>query len=180
MAYIRFVESNERIEDPAKVVEYLATQGIVYENWDISKLQGDLQTDYKVTPELQAAILGVFKPEIDALSEKHGYLSSDIVVLSDQTPNLEDLLVKFQAEHHHTEDEVRFIVDGEAIFTIKGPKDGVYFDTVLYPGDLISVPTNTRHWFTLTDLRKVKAIRIFESKDGWVAVYDESEIATTK
>ncbi len=97
MAYIRFVESNERIEDPAQVAEYLATQGIVYENWDISKLQGDLQTDYKVTPELQAAILGVFKPEIDALSEKHGYLSSDIVVLSDQTPNLEDLLVKLSS-----------------------------------------------------------------------------------
>ncbi|TCP55499.1 ARD/ARD' family protein [Tumebacillus sp. BK434] len=71
---------------------------------------------------------------------------------------------------------MRFIVDGEAIFTLKGPNDDTYYDVFLYPGDLISVPTNTRHWFTLTDLRKVKAIRIFESKDGWVAVYDESEL----
>ena len=118
----------------------------------------------------------MFKPEIDALSAKRGYKSQDIIVLSKATPGLEDLLVKFQDEHHHTEDEVRFIVDGEGVFTIKGPKDGVYFDVVLYPGDLISVPANTRHWFTLTDLRKVKAIRIFESKDGWVAVYDESEL----
>lgn len=176
MAYVRIRETGEVINEPAAVSEYLKSQGIVYQNWDISKLQGELKEDYQVTPELQAAILGVFKPEIDALSEQHGYLSSDIVVLSDQTPNLEDLLVKFQGEHHHTEDEVRFIVDGEAIFTIKGHKDGVYFDTVLFAGDLISVPTNTRHWFTLTDLRKVKAIRIFESKDGWVAVYDESEL----
>lgn len=28
----------------------------------------------------------------------------------------------------------------------------------------------------ISDLRKVKAIRIFDSKDGWVAVYDESEL----
>jgi 1,2-dihydroxy-3-keto-5-methylthiopentene dioxygenase len=45
-----------------------------------------------------------------------------------------------------------------------------------YPGDLIFAPTNTRHWFTLTDLCMVKAIRIFESNDGWVVVYDESEL----
>lgn len=56
------------------------------------------------------------------------------------------------------------------------PRVGIYFDVLLYPGDLITVPTNTLHWFMLTELRKVKAIRIFESKDGWVAVYDESEL----
>jgi 1,2-dihydroxy-3-keto-5-methylthiopentene dioxygenase len=176
MPVIRFVESNERIEGVENVAQYLETQGIIYEHWDITKLPVELKEDYNVTAELQQAILDVFRPEIDALSEKRGYKSSDIVVLSKETPNLEELLVKFVAEHHHTEDEVRFIVDGEGIFTIKGPKDGVYFDVILYPGDLISVPANTRHWFTLTDLRKVKAIRIFESKDGWVAVYDESEL----
>ncbi|HEU4965433.1 MAG TPA: cupin domain-containing protein [Bacilli bacterium] len=175
MPAIRFVETNERLEGVQAVSEYLQTQGIIYEHWDISKLPTELKEDYNVTPELQQAILDTFKPEIDALSEKRGYKSSDIVVLSEKTPNLEDLLVKFVDEHHHTEDEVRFIVDGEGVFTIKGPKDDVYYDVILYPGDLISVPTNTRHWFTLTDLRKVKAIRIFESKDGWVAVYDESE-----
>jgi 1,2-dihydroxy-3-keto-5-methylthiopentene dioxygenase len=176
MPVIRFVETNERIENVEEIANYLESQGIIYEKWDISKLQGDLKENYEVTPELSEAILNVFKEEIDALSAKRGYKSSDIVVLSEATPNLEDLLVKFQAEHHHTEDEVRFIVDGEGVFTIKGPKDGVYFDVILYPGDLISVPANTRHWFTLTELRKVKAIRIFESKEGWVAVYDESEL----
>ena len=176
MPVIQFVESKERIEGVENVSKYLETQGIIYENWDISKLPVELKEDYNVTPELQQAILNTFKPEIDALSEKRGYKSSDIVVLSKQTPNIEELLKKFVDEHHHTEDEVRFIVDGEGVFTIKGPSDGVYFDVIMTPGDLISVPTNTRHWFTLTDLRKVKAIRIFESKDGWVAVYDESEL----
>ncbi|KEO82102.1 cupin domain-containing protein [Tumebacillus flagellatus] len=180
MAVIRFVESQELIEGTENVANYLESQGIIYENWDISRLQGELKDSYEVTPELQQAIIDVFGEEIKALSAKRGYQSQDIVVLSKQTPGIEDLLVKFVEEHHHTEDEVRFIVDGEGIFTIKGPKDDMYFDVILYPGDLISVPAYTRHWFTLTDLRKVKAIRIFESKDGWVAVYDESLIPADK
>jgi 1,2-dihydroxy-3-keto-5-methylthiopentene dioxygenase len=180
MAVIRFVETNERMEDPAKIAEYLQGQGIIYENWDISRLQGELQENYAVTPELQQSILDTFKDEIAALSAKRGYQSQDIVVLSKATPGIEELLVKFQDEHHHTEDEVRFIVDGEGVFTIKGPNDETYYDVILYPGDLISVPAYTRHWFTLTDLRKVKAIRIFESKDGWAAVYDESLIPADK
>ncbi|MBL0386554.1 cupin domain-containing protein [Tumebacillus sp. ITR2] len=180
MAVIRFVESQELIEGTENVAKYLESQGIIYENWDITRLQGELKDSYEVTPELQQAIIDVFGAEIKALSEKRGYQSQDIVVLSKQTPGLEDLLVKFVDEHHHTEDEVRFIVDGEGIFTIKGPNDDTYYDVILYPGDLISVPAYTRHWFTLTDLRKVKAIRIFESKDGWVAVYDESLIPTDK
>jgi 1,2-dihydroxy-3-keto-5-methylthiopentene dioxygenase len=66
------------------------------------------------------------------------------------------------------------------VFTIVGPHDDTYYDVIFYPGDLISVPAYTRHWLTLTDLRKVKAIRIFERKDGWGAVYDESLIPADK
>ena len=49
MAIIRFVESQDVIEGAENVANYLDTQGIIYENWDISKLQGDLQENYEVT-----------------------------------------------------------------------------------------------------------------------------------
>lgn len=173
MPALRFHETNERIEEVSQVASYLESQGIIYEKWDISKLQGELKESYSLTDEQKQGILATFGPEISALSAKRGYQSADIIVLSDATPNLDDLLQKFVAEHHHTEDEVRFIVDGHGIFIVKGPSDGVYFDIELEAGDLISVPNGTRHWFTLMEDRKVKAIRIFESKDGWVAIYDE-------
>jgi cupin superfamily acireductone dioxygenase involved in methionine salvage len=40
------------------------------------------------------------------------YQSQDVISLSDTTPNLDELLKNFQREHHHTDDEVRFIVSG--------------------------------------------------------------------
>ena len=39
------------------------------------------------------------------------------------------------------------------------------------PGDLISVPENARHYFTLQDDRQVVAIRIFVTTEGWVPIY---------
>ncbi|GAX88591.1 1,2-dihydroxy-3-keto-5-methylthiopentene dioxygenase [Effusibacillus lacus] len=173
MAQIRFHETNERISDAGEVAKYLEKQGVIYERWDISRLQGNLKEEYALTDEQKQQIIDLFKSEIDALSEKRGYKTSDIVVLSDKTPNLEQLLDMFRKEHHHSEDEVRFIVDGHGIFAIKGPKDGVYFDVELEAGDLISVPNGTRHWFTLMEDRKVKAIRIFTSTEGWAAIYDQ-------
>lgn len=174
MAQIRFHETNERIENPLEAAKYLESQGVVYERWDISRLQGFLKEEYALTDEQKNEILNLFKPEIDDLSAKRGYKSADIVVLSDKTPNLNQLLEMFAKEHHHREDEVRFIVDGHGIFAIKGPKDGVYFDVELEAGDLISVPAGTRHWFELMDDRKVKAIRIFSTTEGWAAIYDEA------
>lgn len=177
MAQIRFHGTNERIENPSEVENYLKEQGVIYEQWDISRLQGELKEGYSLTDEQKQQILDLFKPEIDSLSEKRGYKSADIVILSDNTPNLDQLLEMFVKEHHHAEDEVRFIVDGHGIFAIQGPKDGVFFDVELEAGDLISVPNGTRHWFELMNDRKVKAIRIFESKEGWAAIYEKDVVS---
>jgi 1,2-dihydroxy-3-keto-5-methylthiopentene dioxygenase len=43
----------------------------------------------------------------------------------------------------------------------------------LSPGDLISVPENITHYFTLAEDRKVVAVRIFVTTEGWVPVYQE-------
>lgn len=91
----------------------------------------------------------------------------DVISLSDSTPNLEELLKKFEQVHTHTEDEVRVIAAGSGIFVIKGEEG--YFDVVLSPGDVISVPEGNPHFFTLTDERKVVAIRLFIDPAGWVA-----------
>jgi len=81
-------------------------------------------------------------------------------------------LTYFQREHHHTDDEVRFIVSGNGVFVIQG-KDDQFFEVHLDPGDLISVPPNIRHYFTLSDNRKVVAVRIFVDEAGWVPVYEK-------
>jgi 1,2-dihydroxy-3-keto-5-methylthiopentene dioxygenase len=170
MAQIRIHEVNTRIENEAEVIAFLKEQGVIYEKWDITKLPSHLQENFSLTDENKQEILDVFSKEIADISERRGYQASDVISLSETTPNLEQLLQNFQREHHHTDDEVRFIVSGHGIFIIQGA-DGRFFDVELDPGDLISVPENVRHYFTLMEDRKVVAVRIFVTTEGWVPIY---------
>ncbi|SFI83659.1 1,2-dihydroxy-3-keto-5-methylthiopentene dioxygenase [Thermoflavimicrobium dichotomicum] len=170
MATLRFHDTNERLEKPEEVVAYLKSQGVIYERWDVEKLPAHLRENYNLTDEEKAEIIQTYRQEIDDLSARYGYITEDVISLSPATPHLEQLLKNFLQEHHHTEDEVRFIVSGHGIFAIQGP-NGRYFDAELEPGDLISVPANYRHYFTLMEDRQVVAIRIFKTKEGWVPIY---------
>ncbi|WP_126428514.1 1,2-dihydroxy-3-keto-5-methylthiopentene dioxygenase [Brevibacillus marinus] len=172
MAKVRFHDNNEYITDQKDVQAFLDSQEIIFEHWGVDRLDDRLRTAYDLTDEEKNQIVEAFRPEIDDISNRRGYTTADVVILSDKTPNLDELLEKFKAEHHHTDDEVRFCVDGHGIFAIKG-KDGRYFDVELEPGDLISVPSYSRHYFTLMDDRKIKAIRLFITPAGWQAIYEE-------
>ncbi|MCY8230745.1 cupin domain-containing protein [Priestia endophytica] len=174
MANIRLHKTNERIENQEEVAEFLQSQEVIYENWDISKLPLHLQENYRLKEEEKEEILATFKEEIADISARRGYKAQDVISLSDATPNLDELLNNFQREHHHTDDEVRFIVSGHGIFVIQG-KDGHFFDVELESGDLISVPENIQHYFTLMDDRKVVAIRIFVTTEGWVPIYADTK-----
>lgn len=175
MATIRIQKSNENIEKQEEVAQYLQEQGVIYENWDIQKLPAHLVNKFVLSEEEKEEILTVFKAEIENISERRGYKAQDVISLCKETPNLEQLLKNFKQEHHHTDDEVRFIVSGHGIFVIQG-KDGQFFEVFLEPGDLISVPENTRHYFTLQEDRQVVAVRIFVTTEGWVPIYDQNEV----
>ena len=174
MATIRLQGTNERISDQKEVAAFLESQEVIYEHWDIEKLPESLRENFKLSDEQKEEILQVYKDEIADISERRGYKAQDVISLSDSTPNLDQLLKNFQQEHHHTDDEVRFIVSGHGIFIIQG-KDGSFFDVELNPGDLISVPPNIRHYFTLQQDRKVVAVRIFVTAEGWVPIYEKEE-----
>ncbi|MFD9628403.1 cupin domain-containing protein [Peribacillus muralis] len=175
MATIRFHETNEVIEKSEQVKSFLATQGVIYEQWDISKLPAHLVEKYNLTDADKDEILSAFQTEITEISERRGYKANDIITLSDATPNLDQLLENFKQEHHHEDDEVRFIAGGTSIFAIEGTEER-WFDVRLNPGDLISVPESTRHYFTLAEDRKTVAVRIFVTKAGWVPIYDKDEV----
>lgn len=175
MAYITFQNREEQILGEEEVAGFLNTQEVIYENWDLSKLPDSLVEKYLLSDEEKAEILNVFANEIADISARRGYQAQDVISLSDNTPNLDVLLTNFKQEHHHTDDEVRFIVSGHGVFVIQG-KDGKFFEVHLNPGDLISVPEHTRHYFTLEDDRKVVAVRIFVTSEGWVPIYKKQEV----
>jgi 1,2-dihydroxy-3-keto-5-methylthiopentene dioxygenase len=169
MASIQIRNTGKRIEDPEKVTAFLKNQGILYEHWRVTKMPQRFMEKFILTDNEKDQILKIYESDIKDLAARNGYRHWDIVALSENTPNLDELLKKFEEVHTHTEDEVRAITAGNGIFIIKGDDETGYFDIELTAGDVISVPVNTPHFFTLKEDRQVVAIRLFIETEGWVA-----------
>ncbi|GGJ06883.1 acireductone dioxygenase [Alicyclobacillus cellulosilyticus] len=179
MAKITIRKTGQVIAGEDAVRAFLNGQGVYYDHWDLQPIPAHLRDKFVLSQEEQAEILKALEPQIQALAQARGYVKWDMVALSEATPNLEELLKKFEQVHTHSEDEVRAITAGSGIFIIKGKPDVGYFNVELVPGDVISVPENTPHFFTLTSERKVVAVRLFIDPSGWVAhPYEDPEFAT--
>ena len=47
-----------------------------------------------------------------------GYQTADVITINHLTENYEAIRAKFLAEHTHSEDEIRFFVDGKGLFRV--------------------------------------------------------------
>lgn len=171
MAIVTQQSTGEQTRNPEAIKALLSTHGLVYERWNIDKLNAHPRTED--TP-VEEHILDVFSDEVDTLCKTRGYKNADVIALTPSTDNLDDLLAKFDKEHVHSEDEVRFTVSGRGIFAIRGVDDELY-DVEVHPGDLLVVPAGTKHYFTLCDDRQIQCIRLFTDMSGWVAEYVTEE-----
>lgn len=169
MAQIRIRNTEQVITGEENMRAFLNDQGVLYEHWDAAKLPEALRHRFNLSDEDKEQILAAFDVEIRDLASRRGYLTWDIISLSDATPNIEELLKKFEQVHTHTEDEVRAITAGEGIFVIKGSDEVGYMDVLVEEGDVISVPENIPHFFTLTESKKIVAVRLFIETEGWIA-----------
>jgi len=162
MAHLRIPEFQQFIEAPAEISAFLARFGIVYEQWSIAAaLPADPTNDQ---------ILAGYASQIEALKAKGGYVTADVINVTPETPNLQAMLNRFNKEHTHAEDEVRFVVKGRGVFHIH-PAAGPIFSIELGAGDLINVPAGTQHWFDLCGDRTIRAIRLFKDPAGWSPEY---------
>ena len=157
----------------AAAPDFLEERGIPYDAWPIPGEVAALQDKSALSDDEKAAVLAAFRPRLEGENEARGYIMADMVVLSPETPGIEEMLAKFDRAHYHDDDEVRYIFAGEGVFGFE-PEDGEPFAVTVSAGDYIIVPAGTYHWFTLTDARHVKAIRLFKDMSGWAPHYRES------
>jgi 1,2-dihydroxy-3-keto-5-methylthiopentene dioxygenase len=163
MAILNVPDDKVTLRGVKEIGEYLAPYGIWFERWHLQ--------DRGLSEEAaQEEILEAYKPEIEKLKERGGYVTADVISVNAQTPGLDVMLAKFDKEHTHSEDEVRFVVQGAGIFHVN-PLDGPVFSIEMEPGDLINVPAGTRHWFNLCASRSIRAIRLFKDASGWTPEY---------
>jgi 1,2-dihydroxy-3-keto-5-methylthiopentene dioxygenase len=158
----------KEIRNPSKIKEFMNDRGIVFEQWQASMPLRDSDS--------QEVILKAYEHELGPYMKKHGYLSADVINVHKGTPNIETIRLKFLSEHTHSEDEVRFFVDGKGQFFFHLPEKNEVFNLLCEKGDFISVPKGYTHWFDLAPTYHVKAIRVFMTQEGWVANYTNSGI----
>jgi 1,2-dihydroxy-3-keto-5-methylthiopentene dioxygenase len=114
--------------------------------------------------------------EIARIKSHRGYVDQDEVSLSKETPNLDTICAKFDKEHYHTLDEVRFVVDGEGIFDVRDSNDQ-WVRIEVDAGDLIIIPANKYHRFYLTAAKTIRCVRLFLNNEGWAPLYRQAEVA---
>ena len=111
-----------------------------------------------------------YQPTMDELKSERGYIHQDQVELRPEMPNLDEICKKFDDEHLHDEDEVRFVLEGEGIFDIRSTDDR-WMRVLVEAGDLIVVPAKRHHRFELTDKKLIRCVRLFQDQTGWVPHY---------
>ncbi len=153
--------------DFAKIADRLKAHGIVLERWAAEQAIA--------AGDSQEAVIEAYQKDIDRLMDTGGYQTVDVVSMQPTHPERAAMREKFLAEHTHSEDEVRFFVDGQGLFSLHVGNN--VFEVLCGKGDLISVPANTPHWFDMGPAPSFVAIRLFNNPEGWVANFTGSDIA---
>jgi 1,2-dihydroxy-3-keto-5-methylthiopentene dioxygenase len=169
MATLRIPDKNVLLADEQAIRLFLDERGILYQQWST---EAALPSDASDTQ-----VLAAYDQSLKPFMQKNGYQTADVIRVTPQTPNLPAIREKFLREHTHSEDEIRFFVQGQGVFWFHKDREAdEVFALVCERGDMISVPAHTKHWFDLGDHPSVCAIRIFTDQAGWVPQYTESGI----
>ena len=167
MALVTLTREGRTIRKAEEIKESLRSCGIDYERWTLSQ---------PVAEDAPAEeILRAYSREIQELKAKGAYVTADVIDVTPETPGLDAMLAKFDREHWHDEDEVRFTIAGHGLFHINSEALGVIVIEV-EAGDLIRVPRGTKHWFNLCGDRRIRAIRLFQDTSGWTPHYTHSQV----
>lgn len=149
----------EHTEDADRIAALAESIGGRYERWTAS---ADLPAGAG-----PGEILAAYAADIERLKRERGYTAADVVRLTPDAPNRAELRAKFLGEHTHSDDEVRFFVEGRGDFFLH--VDDKVIKLVCERGDLLSVPAGLRHWFDTRENPDFTAIRVFTDPAGWVA-----------
>jgi 1,2-dihydroxy-3-keto-5-methylthiopentene dioxygenase len=153
--------------DGVAIAKALQTIGVRFERWEAAE---QFEADAG-----DAEVIKAYEADIERIKQENGYQTVDILRVNAATQDKPAIRAKFLNEHTHSEDEVRFFVEGAGIFYLR--VEGKVYMTLCERGDLISVPAGITHWFDMGPEPEITAIRFFDNKEGWVPHFTGSDIA---
>ena len=153
--------------DGEEIARELERIGVTFERWQAN---APIQAGAS-----QEEVLAAYREDVDRLVAERGFTTVDVISVTPDNPQREEMRRKFLDEHYHQEDEVRFFVAGSGLFTLH-VGDKVY-EIECVKNDLIAVPDGTTHWFDMGPEPDFVAIRFFQQPDGWIGHFTGSDIA---
>jgi len=106
-------------------------------------------------------------PELKKIRKERGYDYEDIILVSpEKLENYEAKIKSFYEEHIHTDEEVRYCLDGSGYFDVRNSEDN-WIRVWVKKGDLIILPAGCYHRFTLDQSNYIKAMRLFVGSPIW-------------
>lgn len=143
--------------------------GVRFERWDATAV---------LTPQsTHTEIMTAYSADIERLKAEGPYTTVDVVSVHKDTENHAQIRKKFLDEHTHSEDEVRFFVEGRGIFYLH--VGGIIYTAFCEQGDLLSVPAGIKHWFDMGPVPHLKCIRFFQNEEGWQARFTGDNVANS-
>ncbi|KAJ5368254.1 uncharacterized protein N7496_008014 [Penicillium cataractarum] len=114
---------------------------------------------------------------VDAIAKDRGYKNRDQICVSPQAMGdvYEDKVKMFFAEHLHEDEEIRYILDGEGYFDVRGQEDE-WIRIDLVKDDMIILPAGIYHRFTTDEQNYVKAMRLFQDEPKWTPLNRGAEL----
>lgn len=154
--------------------------GIDAINCKLSELQVQIEKlpfqRYLINPEKDRSLQNLFSQEILNLSQKQEILQAlsprfagqqsdactwcELIAVNLSSPHLYQLLAQGSRPHYYTSDLGLYLLAGECILGFLHP-DGSLMELIVQAEEYIKVPARIRHWFSLSALLQVKAVRYF-------------------
>lgn len=133
------------------IASTLAEHGVRFERWQPAPLERGAS---------HADMITAYQPQIDAL----GYARVEVLSVTGDHPQKDQLRAGFLDERRYSEDEVCFFIAGQGLFSLH--IDDYVYAVRCEKNDLLIIPAGVAHWLDMGENPHLVTLRLFNSAGG--------------